>query len=159
MNNQLATTQPLTKKLVAAYFRKLVIDHDITIDEQKLSQKIEITFDDCKKIPAGEFVAKCEKLRFTNLYGKLPKSADFLGYVNLDAVSSAKFEALTLFINNLIGHTLIESISVSASNKAVLKFKSKTEFDKFISLEENLKNEAKEKITKELSTNGFEPKY
>jgi len=68
-------------------------------------------------------------------------------------------ESLTLFCNNLTKDTLIESIGVSPSNKAVLKFKSKTEFDKFISLEENLKNEVKKKISEELGTNGFEPKY
>lgn len=78
---------------------------------------------------------------------------------NQIATQSNKFESLTLFVNNLIGHTLIESISVSPSNKAVLKFKSKTEFDKFVSLEENFKNQAKKKISEELGTNGFEPKY
>lgn len=72
---------------------------------------------------------------------------------------SNKFEFLTLFVNNLIGHTLIESIAISPSNKAVIRFKEKAHFDKYSSLEESLKNEVKKKISEELGTNGFEPKY
>jgi len=68
-------------------------------------------------------------------------------------------EALTLFINNLIGHTLIETISVSSSNKAVLKFMNKACFDLFVKMKDELKNKAKKKISDELGTNGFEPKY
>jgi phage host-nuclease inhibitor protein Gam len=68
-------------------------------------------------------------------------------------------EALTLFINNLMGHTLIKSISVSTSNKAVLQFTNKPCFDLFVKMEDELKNQAKKKISDELGTNGFEPKY
>ena len=72
---------------------------------------------------------------------------------------SNKNENLTVFINNLINDTLLTSISVSDSNKAVLRFKSKSEFDKFVALPENLKNEVKQEIAIELLTKGFEPKY
>lgn len=159
MNNQLITTQTLTKKIVAAYFRKLVIDHDITIDEQKLSQKIEITFDDCKKMSAGEFIGKCEKLRFTNLYGKLPKSADFVGYETSNTISCVKFENLCVFINNLAKDTLVNSIVISTSNKAVFKFNKKEGYENFMKLDEKIRNEIKEKVSKELGTIGFDINY
>jgi len=68
-------------------------------------------------------------------------------------------EALTLFINNLIGNTLIKSITVSSSNKAVLQFTNKPCFDLFVKMEDELKNQAKKKISDQLGTNGFEPKY
>jgi len=76
-----------------------------------------------------------------------------------DGPQSNANESLTLFVNNLMGHTLIESITISSSNKAVIKFKEKADFDKYSSLEEILKNQVKKKISEELGINGFEPKY
>ena len=63
-------------------------------------------------------------------------------------------------VNKMSGHTLITKIDVSASNKAVLHFNNKDDFDKFTQLDETIRNSVKNKISAELKTVGFEiPKF
>ncbi|HUW89800.1 MAG TPA: DUF6291 domain-containing protein [Candidatus Nanopelagicaceae bacterium] len=63
-------------------------------------------------------------------------------------------------VNKMAGHTLITKIDVSASNKAVLHFNNKDDFDKFTKLDEAIRNSVKNKISAELKTIGFEiPKF
>ena len=63
-------------------------------------------------------------------------------------------------VNKMAGHTLVIKIDVSASNKAVLHFNNKDDFDKFTQLDESIRNSVKNNISSELKTVGFEiPKF
>ena len=68
-------------------------------------------------------------------------------------------DSLVEYLNNLIGHTLIARIIVSASNKAEIWFKDSQGLKDYQKLPEDTKQEIRNKIVSELKTTGFEPKY
>ena len=68
-------------------------------------------------------------------------------------------DPLVDFINNLMGDTLITKIIISASNKAQIWFNDSKAFDKYQELSSDIKTQIKDKITIELGTTGFEPKF
>ena len=58
-----------------------------------------------------------------------------------------------------MGDTLITKIIISASNKAQIWFNDSKAFDKYQELSSDIKTQIKDKITIELGTTGFEPKF
>lgn len=72
---------------------------------------------------------------------------------------SNKNESLCVFVNNLMKDTLIKEITTSASNKAILYFGTKEDFEKFKLKEENVRTNIKTKIANQLGTKDFEVKY
>jgi len=146
-NNQLSINNPLTKKIVLVYLQKIIIDHDIAIDEEKLKQKIELTFEDCKNMTAEQFIYASEQIRKkNNLFGKLPASKDFLSFVEPEKI-------LLETINKMAGASYLKAITV-VNNNAVLHFKSLADRESLRGLE-NIQ-EIKNKISSELGTGGFE---
>lgn len=146
-NNQLSINNHLTKKIVLICLQKIIIDHDIAIDEEKLKQKIELTFEDCKNMTAEQFIYASEQIRKkNNLFGKLPASKDFLSFVEPEKL-------LVETINKMAGAAYLTAISV-VENKAMLHFKSLADYEAMRILE-NIQ-EIKCVISKELRTSGFE---
>jgi hypothetical protein len=63
------------------------------------------------------------------------------------------------FINKMIGHSLITQIIISTPNKAQIWFTNADSFKKYQNLDIDLRNEIKDKISKELNITNFEPKF
>ena len=147
MNNQLTINNPLTKKIILICFQKMILDHDLAISEEKLKQKIELTFDDCKNMTAEQFVYASEQIRKNqNLFGKLPTSKTFLSFIEPEKLLLER-------INKMAGASYLKAISI-VDNKAMLHFKSLEDYDAMRILE-NIQ-EIKCVISKELRTDGFE---
>jgi hypothetical protein len=68
-------------------------------------------------------------------------------------------KSLVKSLSILTKDTLIKNVSVSASNNAVLYFDKKSDYDKLISLDVEIRSKIKDQINKELGTNNFEFKY
>lgn len=68
-------------------------------------------------------------------------------------------ESLVKSLTILTKSTLIKNVSVSGSNKAILYFDNKEDFEKLKKLDELVRNEIKSQINQELGTNDFEFKY
>lgn len=68
----------LHKETILDCLTKMIIDHSIIIETEKLRAKINILFEDCKDMTDAEFMEVSERLRKGELYGKLPASKDFL---------------------------------------------------------------------------------
>lgn len=147
MNNQLSINNPLTKKIILLCFQKMILDHDIAISEEKLQQKIELTFDDCKNMTSEQFISISEQIRKKeNLFGKLPTSKAFLSFFEPE-------KTLVETINKMAGASYLTAITV-VNNNAVLHFKNLEDREKLRNLE-NIQ-EIKNKISSELGTDGFE---
>ena len=147
MNNQLSINNPLTKKIILLCFQKMILDHDIVISEEKLKQKIELTFDDCKDMTSEQFISISEQIRKKeNLFGKLPTSKAFLNFFEPE-------KTLAETINKMAGASYLTAITV-VNGKAMLHFKSLADYDAMRILE-NIQD-IKCKISSELRTDGFE---
>lgn len=77
MTNLIQTTK-ITKKLILQELMKMKVDHSINISEKELEAKINLLFEDIKEMTAERFLANCEVLRKSELYGKLPANHQFL---------------------------------------------------------------------------------
>ncbi|MBM5782589.1 MAG: hypothetical protein FJ368_04115 [Pelagibacterales bacterium] len=84
MNNLIKTTE-LTKSIILDELTKIILDHNIIIEQEKLKQKINLLFQDCKDMTAEHFVSNCEKIRKSELFGKLPANFRFLEGLNSDS--------------------------------------------------------------------------
>lgn len=62
-------------------------------------------------------------------------------------------------INKMIGYTLLTKIILSTSNKAVLHFKTESDYNSLLNSEKELREKVKEEIAASLGTNGFEFKF
>ena len=76
--NNLTKTSKITKNLILNELTRIVVDHSIVIEEEKLEQKINLLFEDAKHITAERFLANCEIIRKQELYGKLPANYKFV---------------------------------------------------------------------------------
>ena len=147
MNNQLAINNPLTKKIILLCFQKMILDHDIAISEEKLQQKIELTFEDCKDMTSEQFISISEQIRKKeNLFGKLPTSKAFLSFFEPE-------KTLAETINKMAGASYLTAITI-VDNKAMLHFKSLADYNGMRMLK-NIQ-EIKNKISSELGTDGIE---
>lgn len=90
---------------------------------------------------------KQKVITWENKKDKTPRGGQTISQSNTN-------ENLCVFLNNLMGDSLITKIIVSTSNKAVLHFSTKTDYEKLRKLP-NIE-EIKNKITSELKTVGFE---
>jgi len=78
MSKELIKTTKLTKNLILDELTKIIIDHSISIEPEKLKQKINLLFDDCKDMTAELFVENCKILRSQEMFGKLPANGKFI---------------------------------------------------------------------------------
>lgn len=76
--NSLIKTTKLTKNIILDELTRIIIDHSINIDQEKLKQKINLLFDDCKEMTAEIFIENCKIIRKNELYGRLPANHKFL---------------------------------------------------------------------------------
>lgn len=114
---------------------------------EKISTGLENYMKDChsKNIYTKQVIVWLNKKCWEDEYETLPRNE--------------KESPLVDFINKMCNDTLLTSISVSDSNKAVLKLPSKDHYDRLVKLPDKIRNEIKERIANDLATTGIEFKY
>jgi len=153
MNNLIKINQ-LTKAIILRELTKIRIDHSIEINTENFKEKINLLFDDCTKRGVSEqyFINKCEQIRCSNLFGKMPENFRF--YENFIKITNE----FALSANQILGADLIISGKDNGYNEWVVVVNSREDEKALLALSEEKRAQIKALVPNEIKKFIFEVK-